>query len=195
MSFYELFDGLFRPRQPRETAATPSASAYLMLARSTVDGRPLSLGIYSTTALATHGRYKYELVDRPYATTRAVAYGAAEKRLRTAMLLDTEPWPEDMQPLVQELLNPRKAADPYRSPEPEPPLFSARAAMRDAGLPWEPGCGMSTADAIRTLAAERDALRAELDALAEPELEDERELEDGQRVEPCITCGRPRVTG
>lgn len=116
MSFQELFRELFKPRPLREPDTDPSASAYLMLARSTVDGRPLSLGIYSTTALATHGRYKYELVDRPYATTRAVAYGAAEKRLRTALLLDPDPWPEDIHPLVQELLNPPKAENAYREP-------------------------------------------------------------------------------
>jgi hypothetical protein len=46
-------------------------------------------------------------------------------------------------------------------PVSDKPLYSAREAMRDAGLPgWEMGKGLSSADAIRELARQRDEWRA-----------------------------------
>jgi alkylhydroperoxidase family enzyme len=46
---------------------------------------------------------------------------------------------------------------------PELPLFGTREAMRDAGLPdWEMGKGLSSADAIRELARQRDEARVRL---------------------------------
>jgi hypothetical protein len=48
----------------------------------------------------------------------------------------------------------------------QPALYSVRAAMRAAGVPgWESGSGVSSADAIRHLARERDEARS---AAAEP---------------------------
>ena len=48
------------------------------------------------------------------------------------------------------------------NPHEHPASFSVREAMRDAGVPnWQKGSGVSSADAIRFVAAQRDsALRA-----------------------------------
>jgi hypothetical protein len=61
---------------------------------------------------------------------------------------------------------PSQPERPELPPALQPALYSVRAAMRAAGVPgWEPGSGVSSADAIRHLARERDEARR---AAAEP---------------------------
>jgi len=99
-----------RPAKPEPRLV----SAYLMLARDR-DGAALGLTIASSENLANYGKIcRWERAPRPYAQTSAATFDAANTKILLAIVMDADPWPDELAPLVEELLGVEASGSPHR---------------------------------------------------------------------------------